>query len=311
MKKLLCRLLAVTLCLAVFVPSALADVTYRSSPIDLFSASLCLQGDVPLDYSYYSPVQENDSTKYPLVVWLHGYSYGGFPGDEILSSSIAGWATQELQDRFDETGGAFVLVPRAPEDHGLYWSEDLTDTVMDLILDFILQHEANIDLSRIYIGGHSLGGMMTWKLITAYPDFFAAAFMASPYYSPTDEELDAVADMPIWIISSLYDQVTVYDTYIAPVWQRLIETSHVPEQCRLSILGNLRNIDGHPNFNAHQSWQPVLNDLQTDRGESYFNMVTVNGCVETLDLEEDGYLIRWLSRKSRSDVDLRDYLPVH
>ena len=25
-----------------------------------------------VDYSYFSPVKENDATKYPLVVWLHG-----------------------------------------------------------------------------------------------------------------------------------------------------------------------------------------------------------------------------------------------
>ena len=29
-----------------------------------------------IDYRYYSPVKEEDETKYPLVIWLHGMGQG-------------------------------------------------------------------------------------------------------------------------------------------------------------------------------------------------------------------------------------------
>ena len=294
MKRLFLRGVCLCLCFALLVPAVLAD-TAPTSPIDLFSYGVCTAGEYPLDYAWYSPVvDDTDTEKYPLVIWLHGYSYGGSPGEEILSSTIAFWATPEMQEEFFDTGGAFVLVPRAPEDFGLYWSEELTDSLMTLILEFLFLNRDHIDMDRIYLGGHSLGGMMCWKLAIEAPELFAALFLASPYYAPTDAELEILADTPIWIVSSIYDQVTDYDTLIAPTWKRIKQLSNVPEQCRLSVLGTLFDADGAFCANAHQSWRPVLHNLLTTRGESYFRMITVDGNGQELTLDRENDLIGWL-----------------
>ena len=41
-----------------------------------------------IDYRYFSPVKENDTTKYPLVVWLHGMSDGSSDGVQITKTDI-------------------------------------------------------------------------------------------------------------------------------------------------------------------------------------------------------------------------------
>lgn len=39
--------------------------------------------DYSIDYRFYSPVGENDDTKYPLVIWLHGVSDGEYEGKQL------------------------------------------------------------------------------------------------------------------------------------------------------------------------------------------------------------------------------------
>ena len=36
-----------------------------------------------IDYRYFSPVKEKDSTKYPLVIWLHGMGDGEYEGKQV------------------------------------------------------------------------------------------------------------------------------------------------------------------------------------------------------------------------------------
>ena len=54
-------------------------------------------GDYSVDYSYFSPVKENDAKKYPLVIWLHGMGDGSEPGKPVEKSNI-GQATNSSQD---------------------------------------------------------------------------------------------------------------------------------------------------------------------------------------------------------------------
>ena len=48
-----------------------------------------VEGKYSIDYSYFSPVKENDSTKYPLVVWLHGMGDGSEVGKPVQKSNVA------------------------------------------------------------------------------------------------------------------------------------------------------------------------------------------------------------------------------
>ena len=95
-----------------------------------------------MDYKYFSPIKsENDLTKYPIVIWLHGLGGNSDPGSQMSGSDIAAWGTSELQSRFTETDGAFIIVPRSPKTIG--WDSTLIPTLKATIDDFVKNNEEN------------------------------------------------------------------------------------------------------------------------------------------------------------------------
>lgn len=83
---------------------------------------------------------------------------------------MAYWASRELQSRWTDTGGAFIILPRCPEDKVEYRNKSFINPLRRMIDDFIKEHKKNVDTTRIFIGGSSAGGEMTWDLITTYPE---------------------------------------------------------------------------------------------------------------------------------------------
>ncbi|MBQ1994578.1 MAG: hypothetical protein II237_00125, partial [Clostridia bacterium] len=140
-----------------------------------------------IDYRYYSPVKKKDTKKYPLVIWLHGMMNGKSEGEQLNYSEISLWASKDYQKRFKGTKGAFIMVPRSLEEEGLYWSDELIYPLRKAIDKFIAKNKKNIDVTRIYIGGYSMGGKMTLKMAVAYPEMFAAIFPVCPAWVPGEK----------------------------------------------------------------------------------------------------------------------------
>ncbi len=163
---------------------------------------------------YYVPDKaEYDSGSYPLIVWLHG---GGEVGTDnrlpITANDVPNWTEADTQEIF---GGAYVL---APQNHAVRGRYDAPEATMSLIQQFV-DEMGDIDETRIYIGGCSYGGASTWGMIRNYPDYFAAAFPmcgfpedveaeATHIYKFTDEEIEALSDLPVYMIVSTGDSAT-------------------------------------------------------------------------------------------------------
>lgn len=253
------------------------------------------------DYKYYQPTGSGGS--YPLVIWLHGMGHGSYPGSQLQNNNISNWSSSELQSRFS-SGGAYILCPRCPEDKGLYWwnfdGTDLTATLKGLIDDFIAQHP-DIDTSRIYIGGFSLGGNMTVQMCQAYPDFFAAAFPVCPALDPTEDyDLDAISTMPMWIVASSQDPRVPYSAVVKSFWEDLCSSTKVPGLCRLSTIGQVLRSNGQKANSDHQSWLAVTADMFTSEDEPYYNMTTVNGAGTKVELSYPRGMISWLSAQKKA-----------
>lgn len=255
-----------------------------------------------VDYSYYSPVEENDVTKYPLVVWLHGMGDGSEPGKPVEKSNIAYWASEEFQARFDPVGGAFILAARSREEMNIFWSNEMIEPLKAAIDDFIAENKNNIDLSRIYVGGYSMGGKMTLKMAIAYPEMFAAAFPICPAWSPSDELCEKLADTPIWITSSTRDPLVNYYLAVSPTFERIAAASNVAEKCRLSTLTKVCYEDGTKTSSSHHAWFAVNHDMFTSLNGDYHNMTTVNGIGEKVTLTYPDGMISWLTAQT-SDYD--------
>ncbi len=303
-KKIIALILALV-CLCSFPVNA--NALSLDSGIDALRAEF-VQGEGPVvndwsvDYSYFSPVKENDNTKYPLVVWFHGMGDGGEAGKPVEKSNIAYWASDEFQARFGEAGGAFILAPRSHEENAKFWDDDLLEPVRAAIDDFIANNKANIDTTRIYVGGYSMGGKMTLNMITAYPEMFAAAFPICPAWSPSEELTSLFADIPVWLTSSTRDPLVSYYLAVTPTWERIIATSNVKEDCRFSTLTKVCFQDGNKTQSSHHAWFAVNYDMFSIENGAYPYMKTVNGLGEEVELTYPDGMISWLSQFT-SDYD--------
>jgi predicted peptidase len=156
--------------------------TYKYMPYRLF---------VPPDYDH--------KRKYPLILWLHGSgSVGNDNLKQISGASLRGthvWTAAANQAKHP----AFVLAPQCPP--GRSWTNNVThrpSSELLLVLEILetLRNEFNIDSSRIYIAGQSMGGYGAWSLITARPDLFAAAIPLCGGGDPN--RASAIAKIPVW-----------------------------------------------------------------------------------------------------------------
>lgn len=255
-----------------------------------------------IDYKYFSPVGQDDTTKYPLVIWLHGMGNGSKPGAQLVGSDIEAWVTDELQSRFKDSEGAFIFAPRSPEDQRIYWEDCLIRPLRATIDDFIAINKDNIDLSRIYIGGYSMGGKMTIKMAVAYPEMFAAAFPICPAWVPDKDAGAKIADMPVWLVSGKKDELVNYNLMTKKLWKNIVSETNVAGSCRFTTLSKTAYPDGTITPAAHHSWFAVNYDMFSSADSDYPYMSTVDGKGNTVTLTYPDGMISWLSG-IRGDYD--------
>lgn len=268
------------------------------------------QGDYIYDYYYYSPVKgSSDTTKYPIILWLHGQLSGDYKGDQVKQSDVVYFATEENQAKIKGTKGAFVLVPRYPTlNVSLAWQGE-NSNLRKFVDNFISMYKDNVDVNRIYVGGYSMGGKAAISFTAAYPNYVAACFPASSIYllaSPTSD-LKALSDTPTWFFTCKDD-----DFWGKPVpqqsdWDTFRAYSNVKSQIRWTQFDMpLYNYDGSIilslGYNEHNAWDPVPHDLIMMSGSMYPNMTTVNGLGGKVVLKEDNSFISWLSSQSLSGI---------
>lgn len=302
------KILAILLALVCFL-----SIPVSVSAVSLSSGSTALKnqfkfGEGPkadgysIDYRYYSPVKSADSTKYPIVIWLHGLGEGGSEGAQIQKNNIAYWASDEFQSRFDPAGGAFIIAARSREEMGITWENSMIEPLRAAVDDFIAKNKTNVDLSRIYIGGFSMGGKMTLKMAIAYPEMFAAAFPICPAWAPGSEMTDYLADMPVWLTSGKLDPLVNYNLAVTPTWKNIVNSSNIPEECRFSTLSTVRYPDGKRTTSSHHAWFAVNYDMFAIDNGDYPDMSTVNGLDEEVTLTYPDGMISWLTSHT-SDFD--------
>ncbi|MBR2869716.1 MAG: hypothetical protein IKB88_11730 [Clostridia bacterium] len=296
MKKIIAFILALV---CTFTCVSVANAVSFDSGIDALRNNFVagegpVEGKYSIDYSYFSPVKENDTTKYPLVIWLHGMGDGAEVGRPVQRSNIAYWTSDEFQARFKPAGGAFILAARSREESNHFWSDDMTAPLRAAIDDFIAKNKDNIDLTRIYVGGYSMGGKMTLRMAIAYPEMFAAAFPICPAWSPSEELCSFLADTPVWITSSKRDPLVNYYMAVSPTWEKIIAASNVTEDCRFSTLTKVCFEDGTKTSSSHHAWYAINHDMFSAENGAYPYMSTVNGKGETIELTYPDGMISWL-----------------
>lgn len=254
------------------------EVTYSyvmdefiQNEVDLFTSGESKEG---IHYRDYKP--ENDGEKHPLIIWLHGAGEGGDSNVTQINGNRGATAfiSEEAQEVFDNP---YVLAPQSPD----YWMPELTlgdltlkgtdntENLVSLIKEY-LNENPNIDTSRVYIGGCSMGGYQTWETLFAEPDLFAAAFPICAAYEVPEDKLETVKDIPIWLVHAENDD-TIPVKYTRDAYNSLKEIGgdvHYTEYKNVQIDGQ--------DFSTHASWiYPLNNDPKLEDGTSFFEWMSM------------------------------------
>jgi predicted peptidase len=172
--------------------------------------------NVTLPYRLFVPDQYAASTRYPLVVVLHG---GGERGTDdsihiLVHPNAVVWARDSNQAKYK----SFVVAPQCPLNkrwcdfinaapaNGSYSTTDsVENNQMKCVMSLIdsLKREYSIDTTRIYVTGMSLGGYGTFDAITRHPNVFAAA--AAMCGGGDTAQVTALKNIAVWMCHSNND----------------------------------------------------------------------------------------------------------
>ncbi|TNE71621.1 phospholipase [bacterium] len=190
--------------------------------------------------------------KRPIIIFLHGSGERGADNKTPLK-----WGAMDILNHAKRLGeDPILIVPQCPD--GRRWVEvdwDLLShkqpekpseplTLVMHLLDSVLANNPNVDESRVYLTGMSMGGFGTWDWITRNPNLFAAAI---PVCGGVDETvLNNVAEMPIWVHHGADDNV------VNPIRSR-------------NAVSELRKYDAPVQFTEyvqtnHNSWSPTYSN---------------------------------------------------
>lgn len=171
-----------------------------------------------LEYYLTVPAGYDGKETLPLVLFMHG-----FGGDTDRSGY------RYFRDKvFKNNYNCILLAPIADRSKGQHWrdrdamgdvgataiynQDDLTPTPALLAARDLLKKVKstyNVDSSRIYALGYSMGGFGTYELATRYPELFSAIAPICGGCDPT--KASVIKDLPIWSFHGTADAVVNID----------------------------------------------------------------------------------------------------
>lgn len=151
------------------------------------------KGKVANGYDFWlvSPCPDSvGADKKPIVVFLHGASLCGNNLNKVLRYGTVDAVKRGL--KLD----AYVI---APQTQGA-WNPQ---RVMNVV-DYVINNKLDVDTSRIYVVGMSLGGYGSIDVSNAFPDRIAAAL--SFCGGGTAKDYTGLSQMPMWIVHGTGDR---------------------------------------------------------------------------------------------------------
>jgi len=149
-----------------------------------------------MKYLAYIPSGYENGNDCPLLLYLHGSAEKGSDIALIENQGIP----KEL--KHGRSLPFIILMPQLSKN--LTWSNSNVKEFLVQLLDHWVGTR-NIDASRIYLTGMSMGGYGTWNLACHYPHKFAAI---APFCGGGDHlQVEKIKHLPVWAFHNRYDPV--------------------------------------------------------------------------------------------------------
>jgi predicted peptidase len=170
-----------------------------------------------MPYRVFVPQSYDPATKWPLVVALHGYGGNqdyffaalhelpdlleehGFIFVAPLGYSTGGWYGAPLDipgNRPRSSGQPPPQVTQTPEE--MKRERALSEADVMNVVDLVVR-EYNVDPDRMYLMGHSMGGMGTYVLGQKYAERWAAIAVMSGTLADATYSLDRLRDVAVML----------------------------------------------------------------------------------------------------------------
>jgi len=154
-----------------------------------------------MPYRLMKPINFDEEKRYPVIVSLHGA--GGTGTDNRKQLKDWNKLLAEKQRRTDYP--CYVLAPQTSRGWDAAHLKNIKDVVAAL---------PSVDMHRIYILGHSMGGGGTYRFIQIDPGYFAAAAPSAGSgrrRSKNFVNASLIKDIPIWAFHGDKDRVCPYE----------------------------------------------------------------------------------------------------
>jgi predicted peptidase len=137
-----------------------------------------------------------------LLLFLHG---AGERGNNL--EMVKKWGPPKIIANGEEM--PFIVVsPQCPK--GEFWNSFLLKKLLDEVIE-----EYNVDKSRIYLTGLSMGGYGSFDLAMAYPDIFAAV---APVCGGGNTSMAfRMKNIPAWVFHGKLDKAVPYERSVEMV----------------------------------------------------------------------------------------------
>ena len=157
--------------------------------------------DDEMPYRLMKPIDFDANNRYPVIVSLHG---GGGRGTDNRKQ-LRNWNKPLAQEQTRSDYPSYVLAPQSPR----LWDASHLEKIKEIVAAL-----PSVDMNRIYVLGHSMGGHGIYILLQIDPGYFAAAAPSAGTGLPqTEEFIDAslITDVPIWAFHGDKDTVAPFE----------------------------------------------------------------------------------------------------
>jgi len=156
-------------------------------------------GPSSLNYRLMKPEVNSSVVKYPLVIFLHGAGSRGDDNTQQLGALPSPLSREAWKKKYP----CYVLAPQCPRER--WWGQLEMVELLYAALEETLREYKNIDQSRIYLIGLSMGGNGCWSFAAYQPELFAGV---APFCGQADiETAPLLTKIPFWVVHGDADTV--------------------------------------------------------------------------------------------------------